>query len=33
VGRATRVVAPAQRTALTVRDGGLDFPPEAGHLP
>jgi hypothetical protein len=26
VGRATRVVAPAQRTALTVRDGGCRFP-------
>jgi Domain of unknown function (DUF222) len=26
VGRATRVVAPAQRTALTVRDGGCQFP-------
>jgi hypothetical protein len=25
VGRATRVVAPAQRTALTVRDGGCRF--------
>jgi hypothetical protein len=26
VGRATRVIAPAQRTALTVRDGGCRFP-------
>jgi uncharacterized protein DUF222/HNH endonuclease len=26
VGRSTRVVAPAQRTALTVRDGGCRFP-------
>jgi hypothetical protein len=26
VGHATRVVAPAQRTALTVRDGGCRFP-------
>jgi len=26
VGRATRVVSPAQRTALTVRDGGCVFP-------
>ena len=26
VGRATRVVSPAQRTALTVRDGGCRFP-------
>jgi hypothetical protein len=26
VGRATRVVAPAQHTALTVRDGGCRFP-------
>jgi hypothetical protein len=26
VGRATRVVAPAQRSALTVRDGGCRFP-------
>jgi hypothetical protein len=26
VGRATRVVAPPQRTALTVRDGGCRFP-------
>jgi hypothetical protein len=26
VGRATRVVAPAQRTALAVRDGGCRFP-------
>jgi Domain of unknown function (DUF222) len=26
VGRATRVVAPAQRAALTVRDGGCRFP-------
>jgi hypothetical protein len=26
VGRATRVVSPAQRTALTVRDGGCTFP-------
>jgi hypothetical protein len=26
VGRATRVVSPAQRTALTVRDGGCKFP-------
>jgi hypothetical protein len=26
VGRATRVVAPAQRAALAVRDGGCVFP-------
>jgi hypothetical protein len=26
VGRATRVIAPAQRTALSVRDGGCRFP-------
>ena len=26
VGRSTRVIAPAQRTALTVRDGGCRFP-------
>jgi hypothetical protein len=26
VGRATRVVAPAQRTGLSVRDGGCRFP-------
>jgi HNH endonuclease len=26
VGRATRVVSPAQRTALAVRDGGCVFP-------
>jgi hypothetical protein len=26
VGRATRVVSPAQRSALTVRDGGCRFP-------
>jgi hypothetical protein len=26
VGRATRVVQPAQRSALTVRDGGCVFP-------
>jgi hypothetical protein len=26
VGRATRVVAPAQRSALSVRDGGCRFP-------
>jgi HNH endonuclease len=26
VGRATRVVTPAQRTALAVRDGGCRFP-------
>ena len=33
VGRATRVIQPAQRTALAVRDGGCVFPDCNGPWP
>ena len=33
VGRATRVIQPAQRTALAVRDGGCVFPHCTGPWP